>query len=154
MATECGEVKRTPLSEFANLRNNGLIVFDIEPRTTPCAGSPTRPASDEAVLVTRKGMSIRFPEDAITPRSRAAGGVRGIMLSEEKGDWVVGMGLVQPDLDLLVIGERGIAKRTPLKDYRSQSRGGKGIKTMALSDKTGDIVDAKMVSKPTTACSS
>ena len=144
MVTECGEVKRTKLSEFTNLRNNGLIVFDIEPEDSLRWVAHTT-GEDEVVLVTRKAMSIRFHEDAVPSRGRAAGGVRGIRLSEEKDDRVVGMGLVRPDLDLLVIGERGISKRTALKEYRITGRGGVGIKTMALSDKTGDIVDALMV---------
>ena len=67
------------------------------------------------------------------------------MLADENEDCIVGMGVVQPELDLLVIGERGISKRTPLKEYRVQSRGGKGILTMSLTDKTGDIVDAQIV---------
>ncbi len=146
MATECGEVKRTPLAEFVNLRNNGLIVFDIEENDALRWVAHTT-GTDEVILVTRKGMSIRFSENDITPRSRAAGGVRGITLSEAKEDEVVGMAVIQPELDLLVIGERGISKRTPLKDYRSQTRGGKGIQTMSLSEKTGDIVDAQIVSK-------
>ena len=145
MATECGEVKRTALSEFANLRNNGLIVFDIEENDSLRWVAHTS-GDDEMILVTRKGMSIRFSENDITPRSRAAGGVRGIMLSEAKDDLIVGMAIVDNALDLLVIGERGISKRTPLKDYRIQTRGGKGIQTMALSEKTGDIVDAQIVS--------
>ena len=145
LATECGEVKRTRMAEFANLRNNGLIVFDIEENDALRWVAHTS-GTDEAVLVTRKGMSIRFHEEAVPARGRAAGGVRGIRLSEEKDDRVVGMGLVQPDLDLLVIGERGISKRTALKEYRITGRGGVGIKTMALTDKTGDIVDALMVS--------
>ena len=145
MATECGEVKRTPLSQFANLRNNGLVVFDIEENDALRWVAHTT-GSDEMILVTRKGMSIRFSEDDITPRSRTAGGVRGIMLSEAKDDLIVGMAIVDNSLDLLVIGQRGISKRTPLKDYRSQTRGGKGIQTMALSEKTGDIVDAQIVS--------
>ena len=145
MATECGEVKRTPLSEFTNLRNNGLIVFDIEENDALRWVAHTS-GTDEIFLVTKKGMSIRFSETDITPRSRTAGGVRGITLSDDNDDVLVGMGIVQPDLDLLVIGERGISKRTPLKEYRLQSRGGKGILTMSLSEKTGDIVDAKIVS--------
>jgi DNA gyrase subunit A len=145
MATVCGEVKRTALSEFTNLRNNGLIVFDIEENDALRWVAHTT-GKDEVIFVTRKGMSIRFPESDVTPRSRAAGGVRGIMLSEAKDDAVVSMDMVQPSLDLLVIGERGISKRTPLKDYRSQTRGGKGILTMGLSEKTGDVVDAKIVS--------
>jgi len=144
-ATECGEVKRTPLAEFVNLRNNGLIVFDIEEDDALRWVAHTSGA-DEIILVTRKGMSIRFPETDLTPRSRSAGGVRGITLSEDTDDVLVGMAVVDNALDLLVIGERGISKRTPLKDYRSQTRGGKGILTMALTDKTGDIVDAKIVS--------
>ncbi len=145
MATECGEVKRTPLVEFTNLRNNGLIVFDIEENDALKWVAHTS-GTDEIFLVTKKGMSIRFSETDITPRSRTAGGVRGITLSDDNDDVIVGMGIVQPDLDLLVIGERGISKRTPLKEYRLQSRGGKGILTMSLSEKTGDIVDAKIVS--------
>ena len=144
-ATECGEVKRTPLAEFVNLRNNGLIVFDIEENDALRWVAHTS-GEDEIILVTRKGMSIRFPETDLTPRSRSAGGVRGITLSEAKDDVLVGMAVVDNALDLLVIGERGISKRTPLKDYRSQTRGGKGILTMSLSEKTGDIVDAKIVS--------
>jgi len=144
MATERGEVKRTPLAEFTNLRNNGLIVFDIEENDALRWVAHTT-GSDEIFLVTRKGMSIRFSETDITPRSRAAGGVRGIMLADDNDDCLVGMGVVQPELDLLVIGERGISKRTPLKEYRLQTRGGKGILTMSLSDKTGDIVDAQIV---------
>ena len=146
MATECGEVKRTPLAEFVNLRNNGLIVFDIEQNDALRWVAHTT-GTDEIFLVTRKGMSIRFSENDITPRSRAAGGVRGIRLSEAKEDQVIGMGVVQPELDLLVIGERGISKRTPLKEYRAIGRGGMGVRTMSLSEKTGDIVDAQIVSK-------
>ena len=145
LATECGEVKRTKLAEFTNLRNNGLIVFDIEENDALKWVAHTS-GTDEAILVTRKGMAIRFHEEAVPSRGRAAGGVRGIRLSEEKGDHVVGMSVIQPDLDLLVIGERGMAKRTPMKEYRITNRGGVGIKTMSLSEKTGDIVDAKMVS--------
>ena len=145
LATECGEVKRTPLSEFTNLRNNGLIVFDIEENDALKWVAHTS-GEDEVILVTRKGMSIRFSETDLTPRSRSAGGVRGITLSEAKDDRVVSMAVIQNEMDLLVIGERGISKRTALKDYRSQTRGGKGILTMSLSEKTGDIVDAKIVS--------
>jgi len=146
LATEQGEVKRTKIEEFANLRNNGLKVFDIEENDALRWVAHTD-GTQEVVLVTRKGMSIRFAEDEVPSRGRAAGGVRGIRLSEEKDDKVVGMGVVTDALDLLVIGERGISKRTPLKEYRGQGRGGKGIQTMALSDKTGDVVDAKVVSR-------
>ncbi len=145
-ATECGEVKRTKLAEFANLRNNGLIVFDIEENDALRWVAHTT-GKDEVVLVTRKGMSIRFTEDAVPPRGRAAGGVRGIRLSEEKDDRIVGMGIVQNDKELLVISGKGISKRTPFSEYRVTNRGGVGIKTMNLNDKTGDVVDAQVVDK-------
>jgi DNA gyrase subunit A len=146
LATECGEVKRTKLDQFANLRNNGLIVFDIEENDALRWVAHTN-GQEEVVLVTRKGMSIRFPESAVPSRGRAAGGVRGIRLSEEKDDVIVGMGVVQPDKELLVISEKGISKRTPFSEYRITNRGGVGIKTMALSDKTGNVIDAKVVDK-------
>ena len=144
-ATECGEVKRTPLVEFTNLRNNGLNVFDIEENDALRWVAHTS-GNDEVLLVTRKGMAIRFSEAKITPRSRSAGGVRGITLSAAKEDQVVSMVISQPDQDLLVIGERGMCKRTSLKDYPSQLRGGLGVRTMTVNEKTGDIVDAKIVS--------
>ena len=143
-ATERGEVKRTHLSLFANLRTAGLIVFDIEENDALRWVAHTT-GDDEVIMVTRKGMSIRFHENEVPARGRAAGGVRGIRLSGEKDDHVVNMSMVAKDKDLLVIGELGISKRTPLSEYRSQSRGGKGVQTMALSDKTGNIVDAKVV---------
>ena len=144
LATERGEVKRTAMSEFANLRNNGLIVFNIKDNDALRWVAHTT-GQDEVVLVTRKGMSIRFPEERIMAHGRAAGGVRGIRLSEEKDDAIVGMALVRPDQELLVISQRGISKRTKLSDYRSQDRGGVGVRTMSLSEKTGDVVDAKVV---------
>ena len=143
-ATQCGEVKRTAVSEFANLRANGLICFDIEEKDSLKWVAHTT-GSNEIVLVTRKGMSISFKEEDVPTRGRAAGGVRGIRLSSAKEDQVVGMGVIDRDSDLLVIGEFGIGKRTALKDYRPQGRGGMGIRTMALTSKTGDIVDAKVI---------
>ncbi|HEY3330115.1 MAG TPA: DNA gyrase subunit A [Capsulimonadaceae bacterium] len=142
--TEMGEVKRTAMSEFRNLRQSGLICFDIEDHDSLKWIAYTT-GENEIVLVTAKGMSIRFPESDVPSRGRAAGGVRGIRLSGAKNDKVVGMGVVDATSDLLVIGEYGVGKRTPLKDYRSQGRGGTGIRTMALSAKTGDVVDAAVV---------
>ena len=90
-------------------------------------------------------MSIRFAESDVPVRGRTAGGVRGIRLSVAKGDQVVGMGLVDSVQDLLVISELGLGKRTKLKEYRSQTRGGIGLRTVNLNSKTGDLVDAKVV---------
>jgi DNA gyrase subunit A len=143
-ATERGEVKRTAIADFANLRANGLICFDIEDNDSLNWVAHTS-GSDEIIMVTRKGMSITFVESDVPSRGRAAGGVRGIRLSSAKEDRVVGMGVINRDSDLLVIGALGVGKRTPLKDYRPQGRGGMGIRTMNLTPRTGDLIDAKVI---------
>ncbi|RMG23095.1 MAG: DNA gyrase subunit A [Armatimonadetes bacterium] len=143
MVTSMGEVKRTPLSAFQNIRSNGLRAFDIE------EGDSLRwvlrsKGKQDIIIVTREGMSIRFNEEELTSRSRAAGGVRGIRL--RKGDEVVSALLVEDEkLDVLTVGELGLGKRTPIKEYRSQKRGGMGIKTMAVTKKTGKVVGARIV---------
>jgi DNA gyrase subunit A len=142
--TERGEVKRTDIAAFTNLRANGLICFDIEESDSLKWVAHTD-GEKEVVLVTRKGMSITFHETDVRSMGRAAGGVRGIKLSAAKEDKVVGMGIVDRNSDLLVIGEYGVGKRTSLDEYRAQGRGGSGIRTMNLSPKTGDVVDAKVV---------
>jgi DNA gyrase subunit A len=88
-------------------------------------------------------MSIRFSEKNLRIASRASGGVRGITL--RPGDYVVSMDVVEPDSELLVVTEKGMGKRTPLRDYRAQSRGGKGIKTMNITEKGGEIVCGRVV---------
>ncbi|MGB9619968.1 MAG: DNA gyrase C-terminal beta-propeller domain-containing protein, partial [Armatimonadota bacterium] len=142
MATELGEVKKSDLVEFANLRSNGLRCFDIEEGDSLRWVAISR-GNDEVILVTRNGMSIRFHERDLRSAGRAAGGVRGIKLTGD--DRVVGMTLVRPGCELLVATERGYGKRTPLEHYRRQTRGGKGIKTMNLSEKTGKIVETAVV---------
>ncbi|MEJ5171948.1 MAG: DNA gyrase C-terminal beta-propeller domain-containing protein, partial [Fimbriimonadales bacterium] len=122
MVTKRGEAKRTPLAAFANIRSNGLIAFDIEEGDELRWALKTR-GKDDIILVTRQGMSIRFAEDHLTSRSRAAGGVRAITLDDD--DEVVGAEVVRPNAQLLVVGENGYGKRTPLEEYRPQGRGGK-----------------------------
>jgi|LSQX01.2.fsa_nt_gb DNA gyrase subunit A len=142
MATEQGEVKKTALEMFHNLRSNGLRAFDIE-EGDALKWVEISTGKNEVILVTHHGLSIRFNESDLRSAGRAAGGVRGIRLSGN--DRVVGMCLVKPDADLLVATERGYGKRTPLMDYRKQTRGGKGIKTMNITDKTGKIVETAVV---------
>ena len=142
MATELGEVKKTDLDMFHNLRSNGLRAFDIE------EGDSLRwveisNGHDEVIMVTRDGMSIRFSENDLRSAGRASGGVRGIKLAGT--DRVVGMCLAKPNCELLVATEKGYGKRTPLSDYRKQTRGGKGIKTMNITEKTGRIVETAVV---------
>jgi DNA gyrase subunit A len=148
MATEYGEVKRTALSNFANLRANGLNCFDIEEGDNLKWVRHTDGAQ-EVIMVTRNGMSIRFPESDVPDRGRTAGGVRGIEMrdpkSKELKDIVVAVDLVYPTSQLLVSSENGYGKRTDLAQYRAQSRGGRGVKTMDVTSKTGVIVDAAVV---------
>lgn len=140
--TEKGTVKKTALAEFANVRKGGIIAIKIEPGDTLIDAKLTS-GHDELVLITKNGMSIRFPEEDVRPMGRAAAGVRGIKL--EKGDVVVGSAIVVQDATLLVASENGLGKRTPYDEYRRQSRGGKGIITMKTTDKTGGVVGALSV---------
>jgi len=139
------EIKRTPLSAFANIRNNGLIAFDIEEGDELAWALRTR-GNDEIILVTREGQSIRFSEGDATSRSRAAGGVRAIAFKEGKEDDVVVSAFVADDAQsVLVVSENGFGKRTPVSDYRIQGRGGSGTLTMNCTEKTGKIVGAEAV---------
>jgi DNA gyrase subunit A len=142
MATEQGEVKKTDLDMFHNLRSNGLRAFDIE-EGDALKWVEISNGNDEVIMVTHHGMSIRFHEKDLRSAGRASGGVRGIRLVP--GDRVVGMTLAKADKELLVASERGFGKRTTLEDYRKQTRGGKGIKTMNITDKTGKIVETAVV---------
>ncbi|MHB1000424.1 MAG: DNA gyrase subunit A [Armatimonadota bacterium] len=142
MATKLGEVKRTSISDFHNLRTNGLRAFDIEEEDELRWVELTK-GNDDVIMVTRKGMSIRFEEKNLRIASRASGGVRGISLTDD--DYVVSMNIARDSCELLVVSEKGMGKRTPLKDYRSQTRGGKGIITMSVTPKGGEIVSANVV---------
>ncbi|MDM7461228.1 MAG: DNA gyrase subunit A [bacterium] len=144
MITRKGEIKRTALSEFANLRSNGLNAFDLEPGDALGWVLHTS-GKDDVLLVTKAGLAIRFPETDVPVRSRTAGGVKAI--TQGKDDALVSACRVQPDALLLVVSENGFGKCTPLKEYRVQSRGGKGIFTMNVTRKTGSVVAAEVVEK-------
>lgn len=143
MVTRLGEVKRTPINAFQNLRANGLRAFDIEEKDE-LRWVLRSNGKQDVLLITKQGMSIRFNEKQLTGRSRAAGGVRGIKL--RKGDEVVSADIVEdPKLSVLVVGENGYGKRTPLDEYRLQNRAGLGIKTMQVTAKTGPVIGAEIV---------
>ncbi len=141
-ATRQGTVKKTALSEFANVRKGGIIAIGIEPSDTLIEVKFTT-GRDDVVLITSEGMSIRFHEDNVRSMGRPATGVRGISLSE--ADSTVAAAVVVPNATLLVAGENGIGKRTDFEEYRVQSRGGKGIITMKTTEKTGKVVGALTV---------
>jgi DNA gyrase subunit A len=136
-ATEQGTVKKTALKDFANTRSGGIIAISIDPGDRLIDVKLTD-GNQEPVLITAEGMSIRFEESEVRCMGRQAAGVRGITL--EKGDKVVGIAMAQNDATLLVAGENGIGKRTSFEEYKTQSRGGKGIITMKTGDKTGRVV--------------
>ena len=148
MATESGEVKRSSLSDFANLRTNGLICFDIEEGDSLKWVRHTT-GDQEVILVTQNGMSLRCREVDIPDRGRTAGGVRGIEMRDPKTkalvDKLVGVDVVSATSQLLVVSEKGFGKRTDLSRYTAQKRGGRGLITMNVTNKTGPIVDAAVV---------
>jgi DNA gyrase subunit A len=156
-ATQQGTVKKTSLSDFANVRKGGIIAITIDQGDKLIDVKQTRGSApggddgDDVILITKDGMSIRFSESDVRSMGRSAAGVKGITL--EKGDEVVALAVVVPDAALLVAGENGIGKRTSFDEYlvqgesgtRKQSRGGKGRITMKVGDKTGGVVGALTV---------
>jgi DNA gyrase subunit A len=151
-ATRQGTVKKTALSDFANVRKGGIIAITIDQgdalidakltRGSIVENDEVKDPGDDVVLITKEGMSIRFHESDVRSMGRSATGVRGINV---ESDAVVALALVVPDATLLVAGENGIGKRTDFGEYRLQSRGGKGIITMKTTEKTGNVVGALTV---------
>jgi DNA gyrase A subunit len=142
MGTERGEVKRSSLAEFQNLRANGLRAFDLEEEDRLRWVHRTD-GSAEIIMATAEGQAIRFPEKELRAAGRGSGGVRGLTL--ETGDKIIGMEVVRPEDDLLVVAEHGYGKRTALREYPMHHRGGKGMLTMRVTAKTGRIADIKVV---------
>ncbi|KAB0447315.1 DNA gyrase subunit A [Lysinibacillus fusiformis] len=140
--TKTGITKRTPVSQFANIRTNGLIAISLREDDDLISVRLTN-GDKQIIIGTRDGMLVRFQEDDIRSMGRTAGGVRGIKLRD--GDEVVGMEIVEPGQEILVVTEKGYGKRTSEDDYRLQSRGGVGLKTMQITDKNGPMVAVKTV---------
>jgi DNA gyrase subunit A len=141
-ATRSGVVKKSNLSDYANVRKGGIIAIQIEGGDCLIDAKLTN-GNNEIVLITKEGMSLRFHEEQLRDQGRNTVGVWGIR--PDKKDHVVAIAIVDPTAMLLVTGENGIGKRTPFDDYRRQSRGGKGIITMKTGHKTGDVVGALTV---------
>ncbi len=142
MASRLGEVKKTSLDKFAAVRSSGLICMDIEPGDELLAGCLSTD-KDDVVMVTKKGQSIRFAVSSIRASSRTSGGVRGIRLST--GDQVIGAGIAHPKTFVLVVTSQGFGKLTPIEDYPKQHRAGGGVRTFKVVEKTGELVDARIV---------
>lgn len=140
--TKQGISKRSPLSSFANIRNNGLIALNLREDDELISVRLTD-GSKEIIIGTSHGMLIRFPEEDVRSMGRTATGVKGINLSN--GDEVVGMEVLEDDSQVLIVTKNGYGKRTPAEEYRVQGRGGKGIKTCNITEKNGSLVSMKAV---------
>ncbi len=144
LATKNGVVKKTDLMEYDNIRKGGLTAVTLRENDELIDVRLTDGTKD-IMLVTRNGMSIRFNEEDVRPLGRVSMGVRGIKL--DKDDVVIGMGAFIEDTSLLVVTERGFGKRTELEEYKVQTRGGKGILTYRVTEKTGKIAGMKLVNE-------
>lgn len=145
MATQTGTVKKTTLDEFENVRRSGLIAIKLE-KGDALRWVDATTGLDEVTIATKNGQAIRFRETDVRPMGRSAAGVRGIKL--KKDDQVVGMDVVfknQKGNQILVITENGYGKRTDLKAYKVQKRGGSGIKTAVITGKTGKMVGSNVI---------
>ncbi len=142
MATRQGIVKKTELIDYSRINKSGLIAINLRD-DDELVGVRLTDGQQEIVLVTRKGMSIRFGEDDVRDTGRNTMGVRGISLSGE--DEVIGMAPIVEGENLLVVSEKGFGKRTEMEEYRTQTRGGKGLITYRIAEKTGPLVRIALV---------
>ncbi len=142
LCTKHGVIKKTTLDQFDTNRKTGLIAINLKDEDELISVRRTT-GTDELIIVTHKGKAIRFHEDDVRAMGRTATGVRGIQLTGS--DYVITMEVVQEHSKLLVVSENGYGKRTPMKEYRQQTRGGKGIITYNLNSKTGSLVGALVV---------
>ena len=141
-ATRSGKIKKTAVVDFRNYRKDGIIAIKLDEGNELIDVRLTS-GSDDVVLITKSGLSLRFNEEQARSQGRATSGVFGIRPRGE--DCVIGLALVSDEQKLLVASENGIGKRTSFDDYRQQSRGGKGVITMKCTEKTGQVVGAAAV---------
>ncbi|GAA3518328.1 DNA gyrase subunit A [Aquimarina addita] len=144
MATKRGQVKKTSLEQYSRPRTNGINAITIKDDDELLEAKLTDGKS-QVMLAIKSGKAIRFEEEKTRPMGRGASGVRGIRLADEQ-DEVIGMVAVNDmESDILVVSENGYGKRSKLEDYRITNRGGKGVKTISVTDKTGNLVAIKNV---------
>jgi DNA gyrase subunit A len=145
MATKKGQVKKTSLEQYSRPRSNGINAITIKDEDELLEAKLTS-GSSQIMLAVKSGKAIRFEESKTRPMGRNASGVRGIRL-KDKSDEVIGMVSVKNmDENILVVSENGYGKRSSLEDYRLTNRGGKGVKTISITEKTGKLVTIKSVS--------
>lgn len=142
--TKNGTVKKTPIEEYGNIRSSGILAIKLDADDYLIFAGITS-GKDNVLITTSQGQSIRFDENDIRSMGRAAGGVTGVKLSK-KGDHVVGTVIIpngSNEFTLLTVSEIGYGKKTPVDEYKVQNRGGSGILTYKVTDKTGDLVSAR-----------
>ena len=145
MATKMGQVKKTSLEQYSRPRSNGINAITVKDKDELLEAKLTN-GSSQIMLAVKSGKAIRFEESKTRPMGRNASGVRGIRL-KDKNDEVIGMVSVKDmDENILVVSENGYGKRSSLEDYRLTNRGGKGVKTISITEKTGKLVTIKSVS--------
>jgi DNA gyrase subunit A len=145
-ATQQGLIKKTAVAAFSRPRSNGIIAININEGDTLLEAKLTN-GNNQIILANRSGYAIRFDEEKVRAMGRTAAGVRGMSLSE-KGDLVVGMIIVDPEdqeTAILVISENGFGKRSEVAEYRVTNRGGKGVRTLMITNKTGALIAIKAV---------
>jgi len=147
MATKNGTVKKSKLTEYENIRRSGIVAIKLE-SGDQLAWARLTSGDDDILLVTHEGKSIRFKEDEVRATARDTMGVRGALLA--KGDYVVSVDVINADTkstDFLTVMEKGVGKKTAIKDFPRQRRGGQGIKVAVVKDKTGKVVVSQIVPK-------
>lgn len=142
LATKQGLIKKTKLEEFASIRNDGKIAITLNDGDELISAQITG-GEDELLLASSGGKCIRFAEQGVRPTGRTSQGVKSISLDDNES--VVDMTIVKDGAEVMTLTENGFGKRTDISEYRLQSRGGKGIKVGILNDKTGNIVNLKLV---------
>lgn len=136
ICTKMGVIKKTPLESFANIRRGGLIAQNLRD-DDELISVLVSSGDDELIVASKNGKCIRFHESDVRPMSRTATGVRAILLQGD--DIVVSLEKITDEQQVLTISEFGLGKRTPSSEYRCQNRGGKGVASMAITDKTGNV---------------
>jgi DNA gyrase subunit A len=144
LATKKGTIKKTSLKAYSRPRQNGIIAINIKDGDNLLEARLTN-GSNEIVLALKSGRAIRFNESKVRPMGRNASGVRGIRLGSAK-DEVIGMICLEDEtMDILVVSENGYGKKSKIEDYRVTNRGGKGVKTLNITPKTGNLIAIKVV---------
>lgn len=141
-ATAHGQVKKSKLSDYENIRRGGIIAITLQ-ENDDLIGVKLTDGKQDIILATQDGQAIRFKEIDVRAMGRTTSGVRGIRLAE--GDRVIGMEVIEDDMSVLVVTHNGYGKKTPATEYRAQTRGGKGVKTLNVTKKTGSVVGMKTV---------